>query len=144
MSRDAQSLGTAPISTPPSFCQYAGGACDQSFQNPTSSGALFLYPSSPEIIANTIEQGIHQLTLARPGAPWLSWKDLGVSGQIIFCQICKALRFTKLVIADVTTLNFNLIFEIGYALGLGLPVLPLRDTSYIKDQKVFAELGILV
>jgi len=48
-----------------------------------------------------------------------------------------------LVIADVTTLNFNLIFEIGYALGLGVPILPIRDTSYIRDKKVFDELGIL-
>jgi len=39
-------------------------------------------------------------------------------------------------------LNFNVLFEIGYALGLGKPVLPVRDTSYEKDKKLFDEVGI--
>lgn len=34
-------------------------------------------------------------------------------------------------------------FEIGYAIGLGLPVMPIRDTSYVRDSKVFDELGLL-
>jgi hypothetical protein len=46
-------------------------------------------------------------------------------------------------VADVTTLNFNLLFEIGFAIGLGIPVLPIRDTSFIKDTKVFNELGLI-
>ena len=53
------------------------------------------------------------------------------------------MRSTKIVVADVTTLNFNLLFEIGYALGLGLPVIPIRDTTYVQDRRVFDELGLL-
>jgi hypothetical protein len=131
------------ILIPPSFCQYAAGACDQAFEGIASSDTLFLYPSEPEIIAHTIESTVKELRAASPDKSFSSWKDLGVSGQIIFCQICKALRFTRLVIADVTTLNFNLLFEIGYALGLGQPVVPIRDTSYDIDEKVFSELGLL-
>jgi len=131
------------MQAPPAYCRYAGGSCDQTFEKPNESDALFLFPSEPAIIAGTIERGIQELRRIAPGSRWLSWRDLGVSGQIIFCQICKALRFTRRVVADVTTLNFNLLFEIGYAIGLGLPVLPVRDTSYVKDEKVFDELGLL-
>lgn len=131
------------ITEPPAFCEYATGRCDQSFQNPHRSEGLFLYSSEPQIIADTIEECAEQLPLATSKGPWLTWKDLGVSGQIIFCEICKALRFTKTAIADVTTLNFNLMFEIGYAIGLGVPVLPIRDTSYLKDERRFAELGLI-
>lgn len=138
-----QEVEQLKIFLPPPFCQYAAGPCDQNFDRVIRSDAFFLYPSTPPVIANTIEEAIQHLGRAAPGSKWLSWKDLGISGQIIFCQICKALRFTKVVIADVTTLNFNLLFEIGYAIGLGLPVLPIRDTTYIKDQKVFDELGLL-
>jgi hypothetical protein len=53
------------------------------------------------------------------------------------------LRFSKFVVADVTTLNFNLLFEIGFAIGLGIPVLPVRDTSILKDKRVFNELGLI-
>ena len=131
------------ITTPPSYCQYAEGICDQNFGTAIRSDALFLYGSEPEAIANPIESAVQHLRIIAGDKRWVTWKDLGVSGQIIFCEICKAIRFTRLVIADVTTLNFNLIFEIGFALGLGVPILPIRDTSYLRDKKVFDELGIL-
>lgn len=53
------------------------------------------------------------------------------------------MRFTSIVVADVTTLNFNLMFEIGYAMGLGIPVLPIRDTNYVLDNKVFGQIGLI-
>jgi len=138
-----QESGSLLITEPPKFCEYAGGACDQTFDNPIISDGFFVFSNDPENIASTIEESITKLKSTTKGKHWVSWKDLDISGHIIFCKICKALRFTKLVIADVTTLNFNLLFEIGYAIGLGKPVLPVRDTSYIRDNKVFDELGLL-
>jgi len=126
------------LTTPPPFCEYSAGPCDQTFESAPRSEALFLYPSDPKIIASTIEEAVRQLRGAVAGKKWLTWRDLGVSGQIIFCQVCKALRFTGLVVADVTTLNFNLLFEIGCAIGLRIPVMPIRDTSFLKDEKVLA------
>jgi nucleoside 2-deoxyribosyltransferase len=66
-----------------------------------------------------------------------------VSGQLIFCQICKAQRFTKVAVVDVTTMNFNLLFEIGFALGLGIPVVPIRDTTCTLDDAEFEALGLI-
>jgi hypothetical protein len=131
------------IAQPPSYCQYAVGRCDQTFDNPVRSGALFIYPNEPEIIASTIEEALNQLKATANGRNWVGWKDLGVTGQIVFCQICKGLRFAGYVVADVTTLNFNVLFEIGYAIGLGIPVMLIRDTSYVKDARVFSELGLI-
>jgi hypothetical protein len=131
------------ISQPPVFCEYASGQCDQVFDNAPKSDGLFLYANEPTIISDTIEGAARQLRIASVDRRWLTWKDLGTTGQIIFCAICKALRFTKVAVADVTTLNFNLMFEIGYATGLGVPVLPIRDKSYIKDSKIFNELGLI-
>jgi nucleoside 2-deoxyribosyltransferase len=53
------------------------------------------------------------------------------------------MRHASAVVADVTTLNFNLMFEIGFAIGLGLPVIPIRDTSYVRDKRLFEQLGLL-
>ncbi len=136
------------VSRPPVFCEYAKGPCDQTFADMQRSDGLFLYPSEPEVIAFTIEESVRLLqstTSYRLSGPrrWITWKDIAVPGQIIFCRICKALRFADLIIADVTTLNFNLMFEIGYALGLGLPVLPIRDTSFVEDSKVFGQIGMI-
>lgn len=104
---------------------------------------MFLYPSYPENIAATIEETVKKVSKSLQGEHWKTWKDMGVTGQIIFCEICKSIKHTKVVIADVTTLNFNLLFEIGFSLGLNKPVIPIRDTSYLRDKKVFDDLGLL-
>ena len=113
------------------------------FDTAIHSDALFIFPNRPQSVATTIEDTVVELTRVAGQSRWITWKNLDIPGQIIFCEICKAIRFTKLVVADVTTLNFNLLFEIGFALGLGVPVLPIRDTSNIRDAKEFEELGIL-
>ncbi|WHZ29335.1 MAG: hypothetical protein OJF51_004137 [Nitrospira sp.] len=74
---------------------------------------------------------------------WKSWRQLPIAGRLIFCEICKASRFSGTIIADVTTLNFNLLFEIGFSIGLGIPVIPIRDTSYVANKREFDELGLL-
>jgi hypothetical protein len=130
------------IVEPPKFCEYAGGACDQNSDLSHISDGLFLYPSTPKLIANTIEEGVENISGRLSSQKWNTWKDLGVAGNLVFCEICKAIRLTKVVIADVTTLNFNLLFEIGFSFGLNKPVLPIRDTSYSKDEKTFSELGL--
>jgi hypothetical protein len=127
---------------PPKFCQYADGECDQQFANALLSDALFLYPSNPESVAHTLEGSAKHLSRVAGDRRWNTWKNLDVPGQIVFCEICKAIRYSKLVVADVTTLNFNLMFEIGYAVGIGVPTMPIRDTSNVRDAKDFEELGL--
>jgi hypothetical protein len=128
--------------TPPSYCEYADGPCDQSFEGIPSSRALFVYASKPEPIASAIRSAIEE-SHANGWGSWRSWEDLPIEGSIIFSEICKAMRYSTTVVADVTTLNFNVLFEIGFALGLGLPVIPIRDQSYVTDQRQFEELEVL-
>jgi len=127
----------------PSYCQYSSGACDQSFEAIASTDVYFFYSSKPEVIASTIEDAAAILRRHEPSWSVKTWKDMQISGQIIFCQICKAQRFTKVAIVDVTTMNFNLMFEIGYALGLGIPVVPIRDTTCTLDKQGFESLGLI-
>ena len=130
------------IKRPPSFCQYADGPCDQSFDGTQEVRTLFLHPSEPEIIASTIQAASAKLHQSAPVGS-ITWRDLHTTGQIIFCEICKASRFAECIVADVTTLNFNLMFEIGFALGLGMPVIPVRDTTIVRDRADFDRLALL-
>lgn len=130
-------------SSPPTFCQYADGECDQTFADQSHRSGIFLYPSEPTQIAETIEVAARKLRDKDPDKKWLTWKDFATTGQVIFCAICKSCRFADHIIADVTTLNFNLMFEIGFSLGLGLPVIPIRDTTFDRDKRVFDQLGLL-
>ncbi len=127
----------------PTFCEYASGPCDQNFADSIPCKGLLLYPSDPPVIARTIESAVKSLKTSKDLDSWKTWRDLRTAGQIIFCTICKAVRFSENVFADVTTLNFNVLFEIGFSLGLEKAVAPIRDASFIKDKKAFEELGLL-
>lgn len=131
------------LTVPPAFCQYSAGPCDQEFVGTKQLRGLFLYPAEPESLAATIEGAVRLLRFADQKSVWKTWKDLHIGGQIVFCTICKHMRFAGGVVADVTTLNFNLLFEIGFALGLEIPIWPIRDTTFIKDRQSYDELGLL-
>jgi hypothetical protein len=133
-----------PILTPPQYCGYAAGPCDQVFgEAPQAETIFFAYPSDPEQIAVVVETAAAKLRAAQPARSCVTWKQLPVHGQTIFCEICKAIRRSVTVVADVTTLNFNLLFEIGFTVGLGVPVIPIRDTNFQADKRAFEELGLL-
>lgn len=131
------------LTVPPTFCQYSAGPCDQEFVGTKQLRGLFPYPAEPESLAATIEGAVRLLRFADQKSVWKTWKDLHIGGQIVFCSICKHMRFAGGVVADVTTLNFNLLFEIGFALGLEIPIWPIRDTTFIKDRQSYDELGLL-
>jgi nucleoside 2-deoxyribosyltransferase len=128
---------------PPAYCHYAGGPCDQELVGSEHQTVFFVYPSRPEPIAATVEAAAVKLERSEPTWSCITWKQLPVAGRSIFCEICKAIRRSVTVVADVTTLNFNLLFEIGFIIGLGVPVIPIRDTSYQADRRAFEELGLL-
>lgn len=137
-------MGKNLILIPPSYCAYAAGPCDQDLSRMSPSETVFFaYPKTPEQIAVTIETATIKLQRSRPTWIWQSWKGLPVHGQTVFCEVCKAIRNSVTVVADVTTLSFNLLFEIGYTLGLGVPVIPIRDTNFQVDRRAFEELGLL-
>ena len=128
---------------PPDYCEYAAGSCDQNFDGLKPVAATFLYPSRQAQIAATIEAALQLLRERAPDKVWRSWREFETAGQIIFCAVCKSMRLSQCVVADVTTLNFNLLFEIGFALGLEQPVIPIRDTTIVTSREEFQELGLL-
>jgi len=136
-------MDPSTVLLPPDACPYASGPCEREFPSHGPGTIFFVYPSSPSQIAATIDAAIQALKSNTRSLPPLSWKQLPIHGQVIFCEICDAIRHASAVVADVTTLNFNLMFEIGFALGLGIPLIPVRDPTYIRDKREFEELGVL-
>ena len=124
----------------PDYCAYTRGVCsDPNAGSPTD--AFFVYPSEPKVIAETIRQAI-SVAQRESSLQLMSWEDLGIAGQIIFCEVCKAISASKVVVANITTLNFNVMFELGFAIGKGKPVIPVRDITYSRDKELFEQLGI--
>ncbi len=62
----------------------------------------------------------------------VDWTELDIEGGVIFCAICHAIRLTSCVVADITDLNFNVMFELGFAVGSGRRIWPLIHESASK------------
>jgi hypothetical protein len=131
------------LSSPPAYCAYAEGPCEEGPVAIDATSTVFLYSSRPPGIAATIERAVELLRDRHADASWATWRDFDITGHLIFCEICKAVRASTTVAADVTTLNFNLLFEIGFCIGLGLPVVPIRDSSWTADRRAFESIGLL-
>lgn len=138
------SLALAAPTPPPAFCQYAAGPCIRPDAQPADRPRVFFaYPGRPELISSTIETAAASLQGSQPSIEWFSWRDMNPGGQILLCEICESIRTSSVVVADVTSLNQNVMFELGFAIGVGLPVVPVRDTTLGANNRTFQQLGIL-
>ena len=83
--------------------------------DPTPTG-FFAYPTEPANSGQAIEAFIISLE-KQPLAKITSWKSLRVGGQVLWLQIAKAIETADFFCADITGLNPNVLFELGYAIG---------------------------
>src|SRR5208283_4726547 len=74
------------------------------------------YPSAPVSRAETIEQAMEDLQNGGV-VEVIGWKSLAVGGRVVIETICEEIRSRDLFIADVTALNPNVLFELGYAIA---------------------------
>ena len=90
---------------------------------------FFAYPSQPDARVETMQGAIGRFRESRGCDSAIDWSELAVEGSVIFCAICEAIRSSSCVIADISGLNFNVLFEFGFAVGCGKPVWPLIEDS---------------
>jgi nucleoside 2-deoxyribosyltransferase len=104
---------------------------------------LFIaYPSDPATIGSTIENAKEEAKVGAPGLYITTWRRDDLSGQSLITPIIEAITASDIAVADITNLNFNVIYELGYAVGLGKRVLPVFNSSLAFDKDTVAQVGI--
>lgn len=93
------------------------------------------YPSSPTDRAESIETAIREIH-AGGVVDIIGWTSLAVSGRIVIGAICDEIKSRQMFIADVTGLNPNVLFELGYAIAhkkrVWLLLNPLIDRARVN------------
>src|SRR5260221_13928688 len=105
------------------------------------SKAFFAYSSDPSGVGATIERAYTNIK-NRTGYDVKTWKHLEVCGQVIADEVLSEIDGGTSLIADITRLNFNVIYEIGYAIGRGKPVYIVRNSAFEVEKISLAELGV--
>ncbi len=84
----------------------------------TKVSGFFAFPSQHEHLVETIESSIAQINSTIGDVVVLrSWRSLAVGGRVIIREICEAIDECELFLCDLTHLNHNVLFELGYAVA---------------------------
>jgi len=100
------------------------------------------YASALEIVGETIEAAL-EIYAERQGRDKIaSWRENDIAGRFIIDPILENIAASQCLIADISTLNFNVTYEIGYAIGASKRVVLVKNKSIASDETELKRVGI--
>ncbi|MCP4545228.1 MAG: hypothetical protein GY835_02035 [bacterium] len=104
--------------------------------------AFYAYPSSVADVTQVINATKRILSDTHRDLDLHLWEENDISGRPLTDPIFKGIESADILIADVTAINFNVTFEIGYAIGLGKRVYLTCDSNISRDSTLANKIGI--
>ena len=103
---------------------------------------FFTYASAPHSIPATINAAIESINKSQK-ATLVSWESLGIGGKYIIGEVCDTIDDCDFFCADITTINPNVMFELGFAIARDKRIWLIRDDSYVDSKAEFDQLRLL-
>ena len=126
------------------YCQFSEGICTRTGVSASKDCLFFAYPSKPETTAEAIQRAIHLLSQDKDNnLTVIDWKSLPIEGNVIFCEICEAIRKSTCVILNTTYINFNIMFEYGFAIGSQKTIWPIVEEGVAKTDRTYTRIETL-
>jgi hypothetical protein len=98
---------------------------------PARPKAFYAYPSDPPDLTETIENAIKRL--GETGKVDIaSWRHLSITGRVIIDAIIEGIDNSPVFACDLTHLNSNVLFELGFAIGRRKRLWISRNTSLVS------------
>ena len=104
--------------------------------------AFVVYPSTPNVIGQTIKCAIKLVENRNHFLKLTTWEQNDIAGRDLTAPIKAEIEESRLVIADMTRLNFNVTYEIGYTIGRGKRVFLIKNSSIRGDDDLIRKVGI--
>ena len=70
------------------------------------------------------------------------WPENDIAGRPLTDPILSGIKEASLVVADVTVLNFNVTYEIGFAIGINKRAYLIRNEEFNDDGECISKVGI--
>lgn len=104
--------------------------------------SFYAYPSSEPEVMKTIQDAQKALGAVRPSLFLHLWQANDICGLPLTDPIFEQIQKSDFIVADITVLNFNVTFEIGYAIGQGKRVYLTRNSNFKRDVATIDKIGI--
>src|SRR5438132_3988038 len=108
---------------------------------PETSGFV-AYPSDIQTIGDTIQAAVDILRSTSGPRTVHTWKENNIAGRFVAEEVLDQIGQHDCLIADITRFNFNVTYEIGFAIGKGKKLLLIRNSSIAPDNMDINQLGI--
>jgi len=73
----------------------------------------------------------------------VSWKSTSIGGKFVILSICEMIDVKDIFICDLTYLNPNVLFELGYAIAKKKRVWIIRDSNIEASKSDYDNFKIL-
>ncbi len=103
---------------------------------------LVAYPSEPSQIGQTILRGLGKFHHEHQFPDLTSWEENDIPGRFIATEVLQLIEKGNLFVADITKLNFNVVYEIGFAIGCKKRTILLRNEMLQADTELIRRVGI--
>jgi len=100
------------------------------------------YPSQPPLLAETIRSAINEINKGNR-VSLKSWEDCKVGGKVVIEELCRSIDQAEIFCADLTDLNANVMFELGYAIATNKRIWLMLDASFSVAKTQFDQLRVL-
>lgn len=108
----------------------------------TKATGFYAYPDNYLLVGPTIEGAVAEFNDRAADTNVTTWKEMHVAGRFIANEVLARISESDFFIADVSYLNFNVTFEVGYAIGRGKPILLTRMEAVGASKVDIDEVGI--
>lgn len=108
----------------------------------TSLDGLVAYPSTPDTIGATIQASLEILQKQHGFRGLSSWEEHDIAGRFVVEPVLEKIDKGNCLVADITRLNFNVVYEIGYAIGCKKRVVLVANSTLISDAELCRDVGI--
>jgi hypothetical protein len=104
--------------------------------------SFLAYPSQPVEVGTAIRSALNILQNEMRLDGYHGWEQNEIAGAFIVDPIFQQIEQRDFLTADINKLNFNVVYEIGYAVGARKRVLLVRNTTIQGDDSLIKEVGL--
>lgn len=109
----------------------------------TVINAFFAYGSETPSCGEFIESAITEINNSGHPVNIKSWQEMSISGNFLITKILREIENCDLFCCDITNLNENVLFELGFAIARKKPIWIIQDITISESFQRFKEFILL-
>lgn len=111
--------------------------------NQVRQSAFVAYSGRDQVHAKTIFEGIRKAnSVSANPIRFEPWEFNDIAGRTLISPIVEKIDMSPFVVADVTYLNLNVVYEIGFAIGRKKKVHLIRSSGVEGDHDLARSVGV--